>query len=141
MKRVIISIFILILSYCIYCICPDFTFTKHQIGDCGTLTVVNYYSIFDPYKSRSYFIPGEYKSFRLPKDCFYIYYHPGILNGYQVLCSCRDGKIVITNAFGVIKMNDQVIENYSSDRIILERVSGSKYDELLERGECVLLKK
>jgi len=138
MKRIIIIIFFLIFLYCIYGICPNYKFSKHQIGNCGMLTVLTYNSIFNN-KIRTYFIAGNYNSLRLPKDCFYTEYGGGFSGGYQLLSSCRDGKIVLTHAFGYFEINGQHISNYMSDKIILEEISYSKFTELQKSGEYLLL--
>ena len=110
-------------------VCPTYRFSKYQMGNCDTLTVLTYKSVFIK-KARTYFIAGNYKSLRLPsKDSFYISYS-GLGSGFMVLCSCKDGRIVINYKDGYFKINEQRVENYSSEKIILEKIPHELFDNI-----------
>ena len=138
-KRITIIFAIVFCSYILYCICPDYKFSKHQISDCGTLTVLTYSSISTKYP-RTYFIPGNYNSLRVPKEYFYTYCSWLFFGYWEVLCSCRDGQIVIITGINEsFEINEQLIKNYSLEKIVLERVEHKEFSKLKESGKYLYL--
>lgn len=138
-KRIIIIFAVICSSYILLIIWSSFELAKHQIADCGTLTVLTRRGPFIKGKARTYFIPGNYNSLRMPKDCFYTIYS-GFFNYWEILCSCRDRQIVITvNRDEYYEINEQYIKNYSSEKIILERVEHKEFQKLKESGEYLYL--